>query len=77
MNFHIEHGGYGCLSAAKATRAIADTEAAIAGALSREAYESHSSYMVHVHEWLDFPEGTLKGLSAPLKMPGTLLCALL
>lgn len=26
---------------------------------------------MHVHDWLDFPAGTLKGLSAPLKIPGT------
>ncbi|KOO26420.1 hypothetical protein Ctob_009367 [Chrysochromulina tobinii] len=52
-------------------RAIADSEAAIGGRLTREQLESHNSFLVHVHEWLDFPMGTLKGLSAPLKLPGS------
>lgn len=64
----VLNGGFGCLPPSKHARAIADTEAAIAGALSRDALESHNSFLVHVHEWLDFPVGTLKGLSAPLKM---------
>ena len=47
-----------------------ETRAAIAGQIDRETLESHNSFLVHVHDWLDFPEGTLKGLSAPLRLPG-------
>ena len=66
----VLNGGYGCLPQSKHTRAVADSVAAGAGRLTRDQLESHNSFMVHVHEWLDFPEGTLKGLSAPLKLPG-------
>ena len=66
----VLNGGYGCLSPTKHARAVADTQSAIDGTISRELLESHNSFMVHVHDWLDFPEGTLKGLSAPLKVPG-------
>ena len=65
------NGGFGCISPSKRARAIADSEAAIGGRLTREQLESHNSFLVHVHEWLDFPMGTLKGLSAPLKLPGS------
>ncbi|KOO32751.1 hypothetical protein Ctob_016308 [Chrysochromulina tobinii] len=67
----VLNGGFGCISPSKRARAIADSEAAIGGRLTREQLESHNSFLVHVHEWLDFPMGTLKGLSAPLKLPGS------
>ena len=67
----VLNGGFGCVSPSKRARAIADSEAAIGGRLTREQLESHNSFLVHVHEWLDFPMGTLKGLSAPLKLPGS------
>ena len=66
----ILNGGFGCISPSKRARAIADSMAAIDGRLTREQLEAHNSFLVHVHEWLDFPMGTLKGLSAPLKIPG-------
>ena len=67
----VLNGGYGCLPPTKHARAVADSTAAIEGRITREDLESHNSFLVHVHDWLDFPEGTLKGLSAPLKMPGS------
>ena len=67
----VLNGGFGCITPSKRARAIAYLEAAIDGRLTREQLESHNSFLVHVHEWLDFPMGTLKGLSAPLKLPGT------
>ena len=66
----VLNGGFGCLPAAKHARAVHDTEQAIAGDISRERLESHNSFLVHVHDWLDLPQGMLKGLSAPLKRPG-------
>jgi hypothetical protein len=65
------NGGFGCLSPSKHARAVADSTATAEGRITREELESHNSFLVHVHDWLDFPEGTLKGLSAPLKLPGT------
>ena len=59
------------LAASKHARAVADSMAVCGGTITREALESHNSFLVHVHDWLDFPAGTLKGLSAPLKIPGT------
>ena len=67
----VLNGGFGCITPSKRARAIADSEAAINGRCTREQLESHNSFLVHVHEWLDFPMGTLKGLAAPLKLPGT------
>ena len=66
----VLNGGYGCLPPSKHARAIADTVAAIEGRSTREELESSNSFLVHVHDWLDFPKGTLKGISAPLKVPG-------
>ena len=66
----VLNGGFGCITPSKRARAMADSKAAIDGRLTREQLESHNSFLVHVHEWLDFPMGTLKGLSAPLKLPG-------
>ena len=67
----VLNGGFGCLSPSKHARAVADSTSVCEGAITREALESHNSYLVHVHDWLDFPAGTLKGLSAPLRIPGT------
>ena len=68
----VLNGGFGCLSPSKHARAVADSMAVCGGhTITREALESHNSFLVHVHDWLDFPAGTLKGLSAPLKIPGT------
>ena len=58
------------LTPAKRTRAISDCTLALAGQLTRGRFESHSSFMVHTDLWLDFPVGTLKGMSGPLKRPG-------
>jgi hypothetical protein len=66
----VLNGGFGCLSPTKHARAVSNSMAYLEGALSRDELESHNSFLVHVHDWLDFPEGTLKGLSAPLKLPG-------
>ena len=68
----VLNGGFGCMPPTKHTRAIHDTIEAIEGRITREQLESHNSFLVHVGEWLDFPLGTLKGLSAPLKPPGRL-----
>ena len=67
----VLNGGYGCVPPVKQARAICDTMTALEGVISRERLEAHNSFLVHVGEWLDFPTGTLKGLSAPLKLPGT------
>ena len=67
----VLNGGFGCMPPSKQARAIHDTQEAIAGTIDRETLESHNSFLVHVHDWLDFPQGTLKGLSAPLRIPGT------
>ena len=68
----VLNGGFGCLSPSKHARAIADSLTVCEGTtITREALESHNSFLVHVHDWLDFPAGTLKGLSAPLRTPGT------
>jgi hypothetical protein len=67
----VLNGGFGCLPPTKHSRALADTRAAAESRLTRDELASHVSFLVHVHDWLDFPEGTLKGLSAPLKLPGT------
>ena len=66
----VLNGGFGCMPPTKQARAIAMTEAAARSELSREQYDSHKSFLVHVHEWLAFPTGALKGLSEPLKKPG-------
>ena len=67
----VLNGGFGCLSPSKHARAVADSMTVCEGTITREALESHNSFLVHVHDWLDFPAGTLKGLSAPLKILGT------
>ena len=67
----VLNGGFGCLAPSKHARAVADSMLVCEGAITREALESHNSFLVHVHDWLDFPAGTLKGLSAPLRIPGT------
>ena len=67
----VLNGGFGCLPPSKHARAVADTIATLEGRITRERLESHNSFLVHVTDWLDFPEGSLKGLSAPLKIPGT------
>ena len=66
----VLNGGFGCLPPTKHARAVADSMAAADGVITRDRLESHNSFLVHVHDWLNFPEGTLKGLSAPLKLPG-------
>ena len=68
----VLNGGFGCLSPSKRARAVRNTMAALEGKLSRETLESHNSFLVHAAEWLNFPEGTLKGLWAPLKLPGSM-----
>ena len=66
----VLNGGFGCLPSTKHSRALRNTTAAIAGDLSRDEMIAHASFMVHAADWLDFPAGTLKGLSAPTKVPG-------
>lgn len=61
----VLNGGFGCLSPSKHARAVADSMTVCEGTITREALESHNSFLVHVHDWLNFPAGTLKG-SRPL-----------
>ena len=63
----VLNGGFGCLPMGKQARALVDTDAAIAGTITKEKLESHNSFLAHAAEWLDFPIGTLKGLAAPLR----------
>jgi hypothetical protein len=66
----VLNGGFGTLRPEKRTRAITDCTAALNGSLNRAHYESHASFLVHADLWLNFPEGTLRGSSGPLKIPG-------
>ena len=67
---YVTMGGFGCVSPSKRTRAINSCTLALAGDLSRELYEKNNAFMVHVLDICDWPQDSLKGITAPLKVPG-------
>ena len=67
---YVLSAGFGCLTPSKRCRAITQCKAALDGTLTREAYESNNSFLVHVNDICDWPTGSLQGLTGPLKIPG-------
>ena len=66
----VINGGFGCLTPQKRERALVACQAALRGELNRDQYESNNSFLSFANDILDFPPGTLRGIAAPLKIPG-------
>ena len=66
----VNGAGYGCVVPSKKERALAACRKALAGQLTREEYESNNSFLGHVNDICDWPQGSLQGITGPLKLPG-------
>lgn len=62
--------GFGCITPSKRNRARMACEAALAGTITREDYEANNSFLGHVNDICDWPDGTLQGIFEPLASPG-------
>jgi hypothetical protein len=67
---YVLTGGFGCVTPSKRERAILNIERSLEGSLSRELYEKNNSFLVHVADICDWPTESLRGIYAPLKVPG-------
>ena len=66
----VINGGFGCLTPHKRDKAVIACNKALRGELNRDEYESNNSFLSFANDILDFPPGTLRGIAAPLKVPG-------
>ena len=62
--------GIGCVTPSKRERALVNTQKALDGCLTREEYHANNSFLAHVNDACDWPEGSLQGIAGPLAAPG-------
>ena len=66
----VLNAGYTCLTPNKLARGIDTACTALSAGITRDELEANNSFLVHVHDIANLRPGTLKGVWAPLKVPG-------
>ena len=67
---YVLNGGFTCLTPNKHARGIECAYKALTEGVTRDELVANNSFFVHVHDIANLRQGTLKGVWAPLKVPG-------